>query len=98
RTSNIRLRFSGAREFQQYAIRSQPNAHLRELSHHAASSHLRSKQRRKLYEILLGRLIRAVSKDHVRHFVSHHAGELRFIVDGLEQAGIDEHRSTRESE
>jgi hypothetical protein len=37
----------------------------------------------------LAGLVGAVAQRHVRNFVSHHAGQLRFVVSGFDHAAVD---------
>jgi hypothetical protein len=88
----VRICFSTAREFQQHRVGPQSDAKLRELAEHRAvlAEHAAGQHDRKLYQIGLGGLIRAVPQRHVRDLMRQHAGELRLIISGDDQSGMNE--------
>ena len=56
------------------------------------------RNRSHVHQIAAGVLTRRVAGCHVRNFVRHHSGQLRFLVCRQDQSGIDIEKTTRQSE
>ena len=94
----ISFRFCLPAVVQKHGLHTESTDHGGELTECAASQETAQNTQGELRHHLLAGLASAMSLDDVRNFVRHHAGQLGFVVCGLDRTHIHIDRSSRESE
>ena len=99
RAERVGLAFGVAGKFQDEGIGAEAETHVREAGHGPfITDDSAGEHGGELNQVGLGGFVGSVTQDDVGHLVAHDAGELRFVVAGFEQAGVNEHRPAGQGE